>query len=1049
MGGNSISTLLILENWHKQVYLPVCASFREKREKAVNSLLKQGLVVLLAIFAGVSLPAVANEQMFSFDVPKTTVDKALNTIALQAGAQVLFPFDKVRSIEANTVSGELTLTEALKLTLNGTGLMANFTPSGVITVSFSSEQSKLNGEGRTPMKKEQKLSLLSKVALMIFGAANIQGISAQEGNAREEEKVVEEVVVTGTRGSIINALKRKKDSANVVDSIEAEDLGKFPDINLAESLQRIPGVALERSVTGSGRTLTVRGLSSQFTRVEINGMGGATGGGGRSSRIDSATRSAGQDGRNFNFDILPTELFSSAVVSKSPTASDTEGGIAALIQLNSPAPFDLDEVAATASGQGNWGEDGSVQPRFSGLFSKQFSEQFAVFIGGVYAKNESVTAQVGFDRLVPFSTITNNAAGATQAQLDALVPRGAAYIARQRETENISGILTAQWRPTDRIDVRFDAILTDSSGTEVEAENFIDLTTGVPLPTALNITNGVAISGSFASFRRAQAQFRHDVIDDQLQQFTLQGSFQINDIWSVEPFIGYNKREIKRPFNEVNYFASGAADSVMYSLTGGVDDFSTTLSDFSSNPQAFVLSNVLRATNNSESDEFDAKFDIVGEFDHAVKNFRAGISYRERDSSVDEPFRGGLNFNPVSPTLADLGSTQEFGIGGNAPSSIFSLDVLSAVSTLLGGQDLLDPNFDITTTQLAGIVIGNNDGDTLAAAQVGEDVLAGYAEVDIEFNKIWINAGVRIVETDQTSTGAASINGIVVPIAVNNKYTEWLPSVNVRYEAIQDLFLRGTYSKALSRPSLQALSPRETINFNTLTGTRGNPELDPFTVDQFDLGAEWYFEEEGLLGFTYFEKDFSSLVGQETVILQRNQASTGGGTALQPVTFNQPLNTGTGKVKDFELSAQSSLFFLPGEFKNPGVIFNFTDLSSSTTVTTAAGAQALPFPNLSPSSLNAAVYYDNGQFDTRLGYTWREGFLQDGLDPDGNFFRQEDFDSLDLTMNYEWGDKITIQLQASNLLDEELEFASSSQQVKVRRLDLERRIVFGVRYEFL
>lgn len=115
-------------------------------------------------------------------------------------------------------------------------------------------------------------------------------------------------------------------------------------------------------------------------------------------------------------------------------------------------------------------------------------------------------------------------------------------------------------------------------------------------------------------------------------------------------------------------------------------------------------------------------------------------------------------------------------------------------------------------------------------------------------------------------------------------------------------------------------------------------------MDQFDLGAEWYFHTEGLLGFTYFEKDFSSLIGQETVILQRNQASTGGGEVLQAVEFNQPVNTGDGKVKGFEVTAQTSLFFVPGELQNAGVIFNYTDLDSRTNVETAAGAQELGEP---------------------------------------------------------------------------------------------------------
>ena len=1022
------------------------ASLKGTNKAVRRAFLKTGAAALVSALICLET-AGADETVFSLDIPAAPATEALDRLAEITGHSLFYPAGELESAVTSALDGSFTLQEALDALLKGTRLNAVVTERGVIVVSMTPDTRQVDENEESNVKKE--LSLLSRVTLLLLGAAGMQGVAAQEPEAGGEDQVLEEVVVTGTRGSIINSLNRKKGASNVVDSIEAEDLGKFPDINLAEALQRVPGVALERSVTGSGRTLTVRGLSSQFTRVEINGMGGATGGGGRSTRIDTATRTAGQDGRNFNFDILPTELFSSAVVAKSPQAADTEGGIAALVKLNSPAPFDLEETAGTASVQGNWGEEGNLEPRISGLFSRQFSEQFALLLGGVYSKNDSRTYQVGFDRLVTLGSATNDPAGAAPGQLEALIPRGAAYIVRQRDTENLSGILTAQWRPSDAVDLRFDALVTDSDGTEAEAENFIDLTRNVPAPTSLTVADGVGLSGSFDGFRRIQAQFRHDGVDDQLQQYTLQGTFDVTDIWSVMPFVGYNEREVTRPFNEVNYFASGANDSVTYSITGKVDDFSTSLTDFSGNPQDFILGNVLRAQNESKSDELDFKLDIAGEFDSIVKTFKAGVSYRERRSEVDEPFRGALNFNPAGPPLADLVDLHGFGFGGNAPDSVFGLDVPDAVAALLAGQDLLDPGFDISVTQAAGIVIGNENGDRLAAAKVSEDILAGYAEIELEYNRFRVNAGVRVVETDQSSSGAQSVDGTVLDIEVSNKYTEALPSVNVRYEAVEDLFLRGTWSKALSRPSLQALSPRETINFNTLTGSRGNPQLDPFTVDQFDLGAEWYFHTEGLLGFTYFEKDFSSLIGQETVILQRNQASTGGGEILQAVEFNQPVNTGDGKVKGFEVTAQTSLFFVPGELKNAGVIFNYTDLDSRTNVETAAGSQTLPFPNLSPSSLNAAVYYDNGRFDTRLGYTWRKGFLQDGLDPDGSFFRQEDFGSLGLTMNLKWGSRLTFQLQANNLLDEELEYSSTSRKIKIRRLDLERRVIFGVRYAFL
>ena len=869
-------------------------------------------------------------------------------------------------------------------------------------------------------------------------------VLAAEELERDSDEVIEEIVVQGVRGSIRRALDRKERAINVVDSIDAEDIGKFPDLNLAESLQRIPGVTLERSVTGSGRTLTVRGLSSQFSWVEINGMGGATGGGGRGGRIDTATRSAGQDGRNFNFDILPSELFTSAVFTKSPQASDTEGGIAAVVKLNTPSPFGLEEQVGTVSVQSNWGEVSDFSPRLSGLFSRQVSEQFAVLIGGVYSKYESDTSQIGFDRLVPYSAVAADPTLANPQQLAGLIPRGAAVIGRNRETENLSGIVTLQFRPSDTVDIRFDAMLANSEGDENENENFLDLTRGVPLPTMSTLSNEVFQSAMLPSFRRMQIQSRNDEIDDELTQFTLSAEIDLSESWRVAPFVGYNTREVSRRFDEINYLGSGG--DLTYTLNNSVDDFSTSLTDFSSNPSAFVLSNVLAAQNDSESDESNMKLDVIGEFDFLnLKSLKFGVRYSDRAAEVNEPFRGALNFNPVGPTLDAVGTTRPVELG---PSRIFALNTQGVASTVLGGQNVLNPNFEISMSQLGGIVIGDEDGDNLASAKVEEESTSFYVEGDWIFGNLGANFGIRYVQTKQTSSGFQSVDGVVMPITVDNDYNEVLPALNLRFQATDELVLRATYSMALSRPSLQALSPRETFNFNTLTGARGNPRLEPFVVNQYDIGFEWYFHEEALFGVTFFDKEFDSLIGQETVILNRNQASTIGGPMVQPVEFSQPLNTGDGSVDGFEITFQTRFFFLPEPISNAGLIFNYTDLDSEASIQTAAGTQAQPFPNLSPSSYNAALYFDNGTIDTRLFYTWREGFLQDGLDPNGNFFHQDDFGQLDLTMNYYFNDSLTLQLQATNLMDEELEFSSTARKISIRRIDTERRIIVGLKYDF-
>jgi TonB-dependent receptor len=875
------------------------------------------------------------------------------------------------------------------------------------------------------------------VATLMAGGAQAQQADIDPAPAA----VVDEVVVTGVRGSVVRALTNKQRDMRVTDSIQAEDIGKFPDANLAESLQRVPGVSLERSVSGNSRTITVRGLSSQFTRVEINGMAGATGGGGRSSRFDSSLRNAGNDGRNFSFDVLPSELFTSAVIAKSPQARNAEGGIAAVVELKTPGAFDFGGQTGSLSVEGNWGEDSSLKPKISGLYSHRFNDVFGVLVGGVYSRNENLTRQQGYNRFVRLSTVVAQPANYSQGQLNALVPDGTQDVVRERDTETYTFLASTEWRPNADASLRFDAIYSQVDGIEQETQGRYRLTGGL-VPTSLNIQDGVVRSGSLSAFTRSEIEFESNDVDDNLQQYTLNGDFALGAFagahWSVHPFAGYSKRTQRRPFSQIN--AYGAAGGFDWNLDKGVTDYSTTAPGFGSNPEKFRVANVFSSNNRGQSEEYDTALDFKGDFDGDVlKAVRFGARFTARSSAVSEPFFGVINTG-ASPTLADHDLGSRYGL--------FFADIPGLASDLLGGQNQLEPGFVLGDTRMTGVIVGSNASNLLAQSDVSEDTTAAYVEADFRFGRLDVNTGVRFVSTDVTAKGAASVNGVVNPVSQSGSYSETLPSVNAKYHLTDTLFLRGAWSRALSRPSLAALAPRETFNFTSLIGTRGNPDLKPFVVDQFDLGAEWYFHPEGLIAATMFKKRFSSLIASEAITLDRQVTDVNGAVITRAVEFTQPYNTGGGEVEGLEVTLQSSLYFLPAAFQDLGVLFNYTKLESSTDIGTQDGNQAQPFPNLSPSSFNASVYYDNGRFDARVNYAWRDGFLQDGIDPAGNFPFQEAFGQLDLTMNYRLNDQINLQMQATNLTDEALKYSSSLAPLAVSEIALERRVAFGLRYSF-
>jgi iron complex outermembrane recepter protein len=256
------------------------------------------------------------------------------------------------------------------------------------------------------MKKfdQASTSLRTAISLALTGAGLMLPVHfalAQNADAQDSQEL-EEVVVTGFRGSLNTALGQKREATAAIDSIVAEDIGKFPDSNLAESMQRIPGVTLSRTDGGEGRNISVRGLGPSFTRVRINGMEGA------SQTGSSDIYGAGNSGRSFDFNIFPTEIFSSLTVRKTSSADVEEGSLGATVDLRAPRPFDyVDENVFTFTGRGVYNSvSEDVDPRVSMLASKKFfNDTFGVLISAAY--QERFIREVGYSAVDILSANTN------------------------------------------------------------------------------------------------------------------------------------------------------------------------------------------------------------------------------------------------------------------------------------------------------------------------------------------------------------------------------------------------------------------------------------------------------------------------------------------------------------------------------------------------------------------------------------------------------------------------------------------------------------------
>ncbi len=847
----------------------------------------------------------------------------------------------------------------------------------------------------------------------------------------KSDGVLQEIVVTGVRGSITRALQAKEASVGVVDVITAEDIGKFTDNNVSEALQRIPGVTIDRSELGEGAQINLRGLGPAFSRTEING---------------------GSAFNGFDFGVLASELFSQVIVEKSPTAASTEGGLAGTVYQETPKPFAFDGFAATATAGASIGQEGDTVPRGFALFSNNWDDRFGLLASIAYSETDFRTNQVSFGSWGPFRQVASAAAlaSAPQELLDAATPRTTGYYSYILERENIGGTLTFQARPSDTFELTADFIYAKSDSDRWDDRPDAPLEVGVEAPTAFTISNGALVSATFANVQnRIGTSYRP--IADEVHQFTLRGSWQPSDSWTISPGLTYAKHDVQNALELFSFAINGTDFS--YAVDDDFASFTTDSTDFSSNPQDYGLNVFFYDRNRVEDEEVLAKIDFERAFDiPGVSAVKFGARFTDRTSDAQGAFsvlvQGSEALLPNAPTsLGPVARSRDFDVGGSpasVPSSILAADVERVKELFYGNADPYTAD---------GFFRDPNDS-ALRTFSIDERTLAGYLMGEFEFGNLKMNAGVRIVQTQSSSSGSQLIDGEVSSRSDSNTYTNYLPALNLRYALQEDLLLRATYSRTVNRPALFDLRPSTIIDSGPRTGSRGNPELLPFRADQADLGVELYFHDGALLNATAFVKEIDSLITQTTV---QELATFPDQITREPIqgliAFTQPANGNSARVLGVEMGVQSPFYFLPGNWSNLGGIVNYTYADSEASITDATGSRTTALPGLSKNSVNAVLYYDDGRFDARLAYAWRDTYLRD--DAVGRQFGAERFiksyGQLDLALNFRVFENLLINVQGLNLLDEqrfEVTRIPGIADLPTNVLELERRWLVGARFTF-
>ncbi|WP_416307503.1 TonB-dependent receptor [Neptunicella sp. SCSIO 80796] len=845
---------------------------------------------------------------------------------------------------------------------------------------------------------------------------------------------LEVIEVTGSfRDSLNKALIDKRTSTGAVDTILAEDIADFPDLNLAESLQRIPGVSISRAA-GEGRQISVRGLGPDFTRVRINGMEAiATSGG--TDAIGGANR-----GRGFDFNTFSSDLFSSLTVRKTASADVEEGSLGATVDLKAAQPFDYDGFTLAASGQLGYNDKASgTDPKASFLISNTFADgKFGALFSLSYSERnieDNGASTVRWDNSNDFGSYQGNADAAELAEInEAFRPRLPRYDSYLHEMERLGMSASFQARPSDDTKISFDILYSkhDASRQEVFMQGILNST---GLTSDMNVTSyeidgtNTMTQGAFEN-ATVRSENRYDELSTEFTQYTLGLEHAFSDTLRMDGMIGTAESEFDNPIQTTIVMEKRGVD-FSYDYRGSKrQDPELVFGSAVYDPQGWSPNSVrlrpLGAKNTFDTAALNFEYDL----NDAVM-LKTGLHYKkfEFDTFGARISSEGGAADAIS-TSPEYIMSYDSGLGPDPVWLIPDRDAIADAFNIYGNTGTFEVSTEnrLTENYSAGEETQGAYVQMVFNTEMGETIIRG-------------DVGLRYVNTDQTSTAWATIGGTPEQITADHSYSETLPSMNLVFEPKDDVLIRVGYAEVMARAGLDSIRPNVSVSVSggsrSISG--GNPTLEPTRAKTYDLGLELYFENDGLLGLAVFRKDVESQVQQlretktfaETGLpiqaaIDACNAGPGYGAEFgcdENVNWDTttPLNGPGGDLYGFEISYQTPFSFLPEFWQDFGIIANYTYVKGQLDYVNTSG-EVLATRNLqglSENARSATLYYEKDAFAARVSMAYRSEYLTNALGRNGNDMEGTNpTTNVDASVTYKLNDNIQLTLEALNLTDE-------------------------------
>ena len=999
----------------------------------------------IAGVAAFACPAFA--QVVTLDIPAQDLRNALDEYIKAVNVQLVYRVDDLAGLKSHAVQGTMDLSSALDRLLEGTGIAVHRDPTGAVVIS-------------------RQISRVDPAAPALPDAGPV---------------VAEMVTVTGYRASLQKALLQKRDSVGMRDSVLAEDIGKYPARNVAESLARVPGVVIARDTrTDEGKSVIVRGLDASFTIVTING---------NPVRMVTGT-SVGSNNRSVDLDAFGADIFSRVDFYKSPLATLDEGGIGGVIDMRTPHPFDYDEdkIAYSVGYSLNTYRDkamprGSIQASgtlgyFGGLIAFTASETAYQLMGSEVpgwgqSRNDVGTdvinttldfgsANDGFDPRANIGIYSVN-----QLQ-QAYIPR---FISREHleleDRTRYSGVVSLQYKTND-LDVSFDLLVANLidkrseytlgpyfRSTATTAAGWAGCQSGaipigtigcsgiVPLAVAIDADNN--LYGTFANMGWIDENRWYDGNDKYLSgtfaaRYAPTDSFKLNAVASIGDSRSF--------YSDDRIYFSIFNTTVRYDPTVNYQfpevTTSTNLTDVSQFSAPSVDANFYREGDRVVTGKLSGSDTVVTGFvPFANVVFEAGISWVSSQKNSDRKSNGAAvmaeaQYNGQS--FSSLTAAQYVSPG--LPISNF-LEGIDHGSRVMSWATI--PRRFYQALDMNGI-LARHASVYSGVFNVTEAIEAAYVQVDTRGRlfgrELRVNAGLRYALSRLWGYNYDSMIGgadqtVYTKAGLTNKYDSLLPSFSIAYDIATDVVLRAAYGRTITRPSLGSIAQGTTIpsRFNAAASS-GDPKLKPLQAQNLDLAAEWYFMPDALLSAGVYYKSLKDLISIQTGTVPFSALNLPWssfdpavfGTIENPnlpIQLSHPVNLNPMVVKGVEAFYQQSYGFLPAPFDSMGTLISFTYTAG------AAGGPGTGFvandgsvfkkqiTGMSKYTFSGTAFYEKAPYNIRLSYNWRSATPAEDGNHNGTDLRlwNKARGSLDGTIAYDLNDYLELRLDGTNLLN--------------------------------